>query len=158
MSAPPPSTAAMFRMGGPYTTLVSNDAGQRVTPTCDVCGRRLTAGERWWLVRQAGRSWASEAGVCCTEHDPQALPPSPEDGSPAGMQTWDLVPNLLVQTPRREVLKVSTVYPNRCTAQVVYPVPARTTVREYTVKQIATWREPTRAMLDKYERAWGFTA
>ena len=42
------------------------------------------------------------------------------------------------------------------TAQVVYPLPARTTVREYTVQEIATWREPSAAMLARYERAWGF--
>lgn len=154
--AAPPATAPMFRMGGPYMTLVYNTQGQRVAPTCDVCGRHLAQGEPWWLVRQAGRSWASESGVCCADHNPQDLPPSPEDGSPVGMQTWDLVPNLLVQTKDNEILKVSTIYPNRVTAQVVYPLPPRTTVREYTPEQVATWREPSRAMLGKYERAWGF--
>lgn len=72
------------------------------------------------------------------------------------MELTDLGPNLLVQTPENVVLKISTVYPNRVTAQIVFPVPGRTAVRSYLPEQIATWREPSTVMVHKYEDAWGF--
>lgn len=74
----------------------------------------------------------------------------------APMRISDLRENLLVQTPQREVLKVSTIYDNRVTAQVLYPVPPRTTVCTYTAEEVMGWREPTDAMIRKYEKAWGF--
>lgn len=67
----------------------------------------------------------------------------------------ELEQGLLVQTPDHQVLKVSTVYDTGVTAQLVYPLPGRTTVREYTVGQVATWRDPSPQMLASYERAWG---
>jgi hypothetical protein len=73
------------------------------------------------------------------------------------MTTDTLTMNLLVQTPKNEVLKVSTVYPTYVTAEVVYPVPNRTTVRSYTLDQVSEWREPSSVMVGKYERAWGLS-
>lgn len=67
----------------------------------------------------------------------------------------DLRTGVLWQTPKHEVVKVSTVYPTRVTAEVVYPVPSRTTVREFTAEEVAAWREPTDALFAKYEIAWG---
>lgn len=72
------------------------------------------------------------------------------------MNLTDLGPNLLVQTPENEVLKISTVYPTYVTAQVVYPIPGRTAVRTCLLEEIAKWREPSDYMLGKYERAWGY--
>jgi hypothetical protein len=155
-AAPSSPPVPMFLIGGPYRSLVSDVSGHRVRPTCDLCQRTLDAGEPWWIVRAAGRDWAGEAGVACAQQSPASLPDVPSIHAPSGMQVWDLIPNLLVQTPAREVLKVSTIYPDRVTAQVVYPVPPRTTVREFTLADVATWREPSDVMVSKCERAWGF--
>jgi hypothetical protein len=68
-----------------------------------------------------------------------------------------LSPMHLWQTPANEIVKVSNVYhADRVTAEVVYPLPPRTTVRAYTAAEVARWREPSKAMITKYERAWGF--
>lgn len=72
------------------------------------------------------------------------------------MDMSDLRSNLLVQTPENEVLKVSTVYDTRVTVQVVYPAPARTTVRTCLPEEVAKWMEPSGVMLNKYERSWRF--
>ena len=74
------------------------------------------------------------------------------------MRLDDLQPNLLVQTPLNEVLKVSTLLDGGATAQVLFPVPPRTTVRTYSEADIANWREPSAAMIKRYEKAWGFDA
>jgi hypothetical protein len=65
----------------------------------------------------------------------------------------------LVQTDEKDakVLKVSTIYsPTLVTAEVVYPVPGRTTVREYTDADVRKWREPSQAIIARYEIAWGY--
>lgn len=72
------------------------------------------------------------------------------------MTISDLHPGVLYQTPKRELVQVSTLYPARVTAQVVYPIPARTTVREYTAEEVAAWKEPTDALFARYEIAWGY--
>ena len=72
------------------------------------------------------------------------------------MKLTDLRTGLLVATPKREVLQVSTVYKAYATAQVVYPKPGRTTVREYGADEVATWTEPSDALIARYEIAWGF--
>lgn len=72
------------------------------------------------------------------------------------MDISDLCPSLLVQTPKNEVLRVSTIYPDRVTAQVVYPVPGRTAVRTYRRAEVASWNQPTSALLARYEIAWGY--
>lgn len=73
------------------------------------------------------------------------------------MKLEELHPNLLVQTPDRRVLKVSTIYETRVTAQVVYPIPGRTTVQEFTADEVELWREPSSQMIHRYEDAWGFS-
>jgi hypothetical protein len=73
------------------------------------------------------------------------------------MKINELQQNLLVQTPANEVLQVSNIYETRVTAQVVYPLPPRTTVREYTVDQVARWKVASDHMVKKYEEVWGFT-
>ncbi len=73
------------------------------------------------------------------------------------MDVTELFENKLVQTRKNEVLKVSTIYsPTRVTAQVVYPIPGRTTVRTCTAQEVEGWREPTDAIMAKYEIAWGY--
>jgi hypothetical protein len=70
------------------------------------------------------------------------------------MTIAELVPNLVVQDGR-ETLKVSTVYgPERVTAQVVLPIPKRTTVRSYSAEQVADWRPVSTAKYAQYVRAW----
>ena len=72
------------------------------------------------------------------------------------MEIADLKPNLLVQTPQRQVLKISTIYDeNRVSAQIVYPVPTRTSVEYFNATDVSTWREPTKAMLNRYDEAYG---
>lgn len=71
------------------------------------------------------------------------------------MNITELVPRLLVQTPDLEILKVSSIYERHVTAEVVYPVPGRTTVRTYLPEQIARWKPPSKGMVTKYEWAWG---
>lgn len=72
------------------------------------------------------------------------------------MDTTDLQLNLLVQDGR-ELLKISEIYsPERVSAQIVYPMPPRTTVRYYNAGQIAGWREPSTQLVARYEKAWGF--
>lgn len=69
-------------------------------------------------------------------------------------------PNTLWITADGEMVKISTHYIDeaRITAQVVYPVPPRTTVRSYTLSEAALWKSPSTAQVRKYERAWGFDA
>lgn len=76
------------------------------------------------------------------------------------MKMTDLSENLLVQNGR-QVLKVSTIYPptqnggsGYVTAQVVYPVPPRTTVNPYLPDEVEKWREPSDHMLARYKAAW----
>lgn len=72
------------------------------------------------------------------------------------METTELQLNLLVQDGR-ELLKVSEIYSqDRVSAQVLYPMPPRTTVRYYSARQVAGWREPTNQLVAQYEKAWGF--
>lgn len=54
-----------------------------------------------------------------------------------------------------ELLKISTIYPNRVTATVAYPLQNRTTVRSYGPQQIAKFREPSRQLVNKYDEAYG---
>lgn len=68
----------------------------------------------------------------------------------------ELRPGRFIQLGR-ELYKVSTPYPTRVTAQLLFPKTSRTTVRtilkeEYDKKGSA----PTKAMLHRYEEAWGF--
>lgn len=71
------------------------------------------------------------------------------------MNIAELQPLLLVQSGG-EVLKVSTIRSGTVTAEVVYPLQPRTTVREYTAEQVETnWKEPSKRMITNYERAWG---
>jgi hypothetical protein len=78
------------------------------------------------------------------------------------MDITDLAQNQFVQLGR-ELLRVSNIYlPDHregggtgyVTAQLVYPLPPRTTVRSYTLDQIAAFREPTKRIVTAYERAW----
>lgn len=71
------------------------------------------------------------------------------------MRWDDLKPNRLV-ADGRTVLKISTVYPSMVTAQLVFPPPPHTTVRTYLADEVARWREPSDAMVARYEEAWGF--
>lgn len=72
------------------------------------------------------------------------------------MEISDLKQNLIVRDDsRKETLKVSTIYsPTRVTAQVVFPVPQRTTVREYTGEQVQAWREVTEREFNQYDQAY----
>lgn len=68
----------------------------------------------------------------------------------------DLREGLLMQTPKHEVVQVSTIYDTRVTAEIVYPKPGRTAVRTFTLDEVALWRPVTDAMFARYEIAWGF--
>jgi hypothetical protein len=70
------------------------------------------------------------------------------------MEMTDLRPNVLVQTPGNQLLKISTIYDTMVTAELVYPVPPRTTVRSYLPAAVKKWREPTDAMVARYDTAW----
>jgi hypothetical protein len=62
----------------------------------------------------------------------------------------ELRPGLIVQYGS-ETLKVSTIYgPDRVTAQVMMPVPPRTTVRAYNPTQVAKWRPASAQAYNKY--------
>lgn len=85
-------------------------------------------------------------------------PPTPSVGlTTPNRNGVTLVRGLLVQTPDREVLKISEFYDATLTAQVLYPIPPRTTVRHYTYAEADNFQEPSAAMLKRYEDAWGFT-
>lgn len=71
------------------------------------------------------------------------------------MKIEDLVPNLLVQTSHRELLKVSNIYPHYVTMQVLLPAPGRTTVRTYRPEEMTKWRKPSRALLNQYDDEYG---
>lgn len=169
-SLPDPALAGGWRIGSlePFRSQVSDARGRRVNPTCDVCDRRLADLEQWWLVAHPDKGWDNNAGVVCANHRPDLLPWLPEKTvigvtdaqrtDPRALRREDLQRNLLVQTPANEVLKVSEFYDDgRVSAQLVYPVPPRTTVRFYTPDQVATWRVVSDVLLGKYERAWGFS-
>ena len=70
------------------------------------------------------------------------------------MNIEDLRPNLIVQDGR-ETLKVSTIYSdNHVTAQVVLPVPLRTTVRHYDAFAVGGWRAVSDKKYADYEAAY----
>lgn len=72
------------------------------------------------------------------------------------MDISDLRMNQLVRNGR-ELLKVGTVYSDDLvSAQVVYPIPPRTTVRFYTAAEAAAWGRPSAQLVHKYDDAWGF--
>jgi hypothetical protein len=71
------------------------------------------------------------------------------------MNIADIRTNQLVQDGDGSLLKVSTVYLHRATAQLVYPVPQRTTVREFTEEQIGCWSEPSDNLIAQYDAAYG---
>jgi hypothetical protein len=71
------------------------------------------------------------------------------------MELSELRPLLLVSTPAHEVLKVSEVYSLWATAELVYPIPPRTTVRSYRAGEVASWRPASDRMVARYEEAWG---
>lgn len=74
------------------------------------------------------------------------------------MRVHELSPGQLVAAGGRSrpwLLKVSTVYSdNLVTAEVVYPVPPRTTVGSYTAREVAAWRQPSDELVALYDRAW----
>lgn len=71
------------------------------------------------------------------------------------MNISDITPGLIVQNGG-ETLKVSTIYnDNHVTAQVVLPVPKRTTVKHYTAFDVGGWRPVSDMIFDRYERAYG---
>lgn len=72
------------------------------------------------------------------------------------MDIADLRQLQLVQTPDRRILKVSNIYESRVTAEQVYPIPGRTSVSGYVADEVTNWREPTGALIAKYEIAWGY--
>ena len=69
------------------------------------------------------------------------------------MKVQELEPILLVQSGR-ELLKVSTIYhDNRVSAELVYPVQPRTTVRFYNAAEVEGWTPPSKLLLDHYDNA-----
>lgn len=73
------------------------------------------------------------------------------------MELSELRPLLLVSTPSREVLKISRVTGSRVTAELVYPLPGRTTIRAYGPEEVASWSPASDRMVDRYEEAWGLS-
>ena len=70
------------------------------------------------------------------------------------MNIADLQQGLVVQDGRT-VLQVSTIYERYVTAQVVYPVPPRTTVRSYTAEHIAArWKPVSKLNYQRYVDAY----
>jgi len=71
------------------------------------------------------------------------------------MRMSDLVEHLVVSSGHGELVKVSTIYPDRyVTAEVVYPIPPRTTVRAYGPDAIDQWRPCSTAQYRRYVKAW----
>ena len=60
--------------GGPYRSKVTDARGRSVNAVCDVCDRRLNAGEPWWIVVSTHRGWENNGGVSCAQHAPELLP------------------------------------------------------------------------------------
>lgn len=72
------------------------------------------------------------------------------------MNIEDMKPGGLV-ADGRTLLKVSSVYNEYITAQVVFPLPPRTTVRSYTAEQITLlFSEPSDALIERADEAWGW--
>lgn len=69
------------------------------------------------------------------------------------MDIEELFPHRLVAYGST-LLKVSSIYNGYITAQVVYPVPPRTTVRAYLPQQIMGFKEPGNTLVERYERAY----
>lgn len=70
------------------------------------------------------------------------------------MKVGELTPLLIVKDGR-ETLKVSEIYsPNHVSAEVVVPVPARTSVRHYTAEDVERWRTVTTKEYRRYNRLW----
>ena len=67
----------------------------------------------------------------------------------------DLHPLLLIQQARN-VYKVSTLYTHGFTAELVYPVPRRTTVRMFPYDALVSLNFTTASdtMVARYEAAW----
>lgn len=64
--------------------------------------------------------------------------------------------NLLVQRGQsRELYKVSTVYADRFTAQLVLPVPPRTTVVTFPFTDLPKFQHASAQRLHEYEDAYG---
>ena len=69
------------------------------------------------------------------------------------MKVNELHPILLVQSGR-ELLKVSTIYhDNRVSAELVYPVQPRTTMRFYSAAEVEAWKPPSKILLNHYDDA-----
>lgn len=70
----------------------------------------------------------------------------------------DLKP-LLLLADGRELLKVSTIYPNYFTAIVELGrdgnPPERTTVRDYSPHDLSLMKPPGKALLERYDKAYG---
>jgi len=70
------------------------------------------------------------------------------------MKINELRPNQLV-CDGNTLIKISNVHDSEVTAQVLFPVPPRTTVRTYTAEQVwMLFREPGHRILTQYERAY----
>jgi len=52
--------------------------------------------------------------------------------------------------------KLSEAGATSFTATLVYPKPGRTRVHTFAIDEMAYLREPTNALVRRYERAWGF--
>lgn len=72
------------------------------------------------------------------------------------MERSELSPLLIVSDPEdRCLLKISRVAPSEpVTAEVVLPVPQRTTVQSYTDEEITRWSPPTDQQYRDYLDAW----
>lgn len=66
----------------------------------------------------------------------------------------ELAPLLLMQRGG-ELYKVSTLYEDRFTAELIYPMPPRTTVRSFPLDERSLFCEPSTQILNKAEDAWG---
>lgn len=69
------------------------------------------------------------------------------------MNSSDIKPRLLIQR-RSQLWQVSDRYDTYFTAQLVYPVPERTTVQMFDYDKAAYFMPPSRQIVRKYEEAY----
>jgi len=74
------------------------------------------------------------------------------------MDIIELEEHMLVQDGQT-LLKISTLYDDHVTAQVLYEndaVPERTKVRTYFAPRMAKWKPASTQLVNKSDDAWGF--
>lgn len=69
------------------------------------------------------------------------------------MRIDELEPGQLLATPKGELLRVHSVQYKRLKAQVLFPLQKQPTFREYGQDLVAIMRDPSAALMAKYQDA-----